>query len=154
MNSPKLPSLYQIEIYAFLARTRPPPHGHTVYYYKERKATCEPYTSYLYRIYFYFTREFPRVSDWSELQCTLNNRKQPSKVAADNSSLSVSTAVSGVRPSEFLCSYETHCFALCMCCDFFACDCRMKCSDGCHCFHDQVITYVHSVRKFPKVVSF
>ena len=51
VNSPKLPSLYQIEIYAFLARTRPP-YGHTVYYYKERKATCEPYTSCLYRIYF------------------------------------------------------------------------------------------------------
>ena len=95
-----------------------------------------------------FTREFPRVSDWSELRCSLNNRKQPSKVAADNSSVSVSTAVSGVRPSEFLCSYETHCFALCMCCDFFACDCRMKCSDGCHCFHDQVITNIHDVGKW------
>ena len=35
-----------------------------------------------------------------------------------------------------MCQYETHCFALCMCCDFFACDCRMKCSDGCDCFHD------------------
>ncbi len=41
-----------------------------------------------------------------------------------------------VQLSEFLCPYATHCFALCMCCDFFACDCRMKCSDGCDCYHD------------------
>ena len=41
-----------------------------------------------------------------------------------------------VQLSEFLCPYSTHCFALCMCCDFFACDCRMKCSEGCDCYHD------------------
>ncbi|CAB4056589.1 unnamed protein product [Lepeophtheirus salmonis] len=37
----------------------------------------------------------------------------------------------------FLCSYRTHCFSLCMCCDFFACDCRMQCPEGCDCYHDQ-----------------
>jgi len=73
-------------------------------------------------------REFPSVKDWHQLQCTLNNRGP-----LQNASI----ALSQVRPSEFLCSYETHCFALCMCCDFFACDCRMKCSEGCDCFHDQ-----------------
>ena len=81
-------------------------------------------------------REFPRVSDWSDLRCSLNNRQQ------DNTTLSSTISISHVRPNEFICSYETHCFALCMCCDFFACDCRMKCSDGCHCFHDQVINQV------------
>ena len=25
-----------------------------------------------------------------------------------------------------------------MCCDFFACDCRMQCPEGCSCFHDSV----------------
>ena len=68
------------------------------------------------------------MKDWHQLQCTLNNRGP-----LQNASI----ALSQVRPSEFLCSYETHCFALCMCCDFFACDCRMKCSEGCDCFHDQ-----------------
>ena len=57
-----------------------------------------------------------------------------------NQKNTTTTLLSHVRPSEFLCSYETHCFALCMCCDFFACDCRMKCSDGCQCFHDQTWT--------------
>uniref|UniRef100_A0A1B0CD02 Putative toll-like receptor tollo n=1 Tax=Lutzomyia longipalpis TaxID=7200 RepID=A0A1B0CD02_LUTLO len=39
--------------------------------------------------------------------------------------------------SQFLCKYETHCFALCHCCDFNACDCKMECPDRCSCFHDQ-----------------
>ncbi|XP_055707210.1 toll-like receptor Tollo [Phlebotomus papatasi] len=39
--------------------------------------------------------------------------------------------------SQFLCKYETHCFALCHCCDFNACDCKMECPDKCSCFHDQ-----------------
>ncbi|GAB0090886.1 Toll-like receptor [Sergentomyia squamirostris] len=41
------------------------------------------------------------------------------------------------EPSQFLCKYETHCFALCHCCDFNACDCKMECPDKCSCFHDQ-----------------
>jgi len=32
--------------------------------------------------------------------------------------------------------YEAHCIPQCFCCDFFACDCRMQCPDGCSCFHD------------------
>ncbi|KAF2350967.1 Leucine-rich repeat, partial [Trinorchestia longiramus] len=42
-----------------------------------------------------------------------------------------------VKPSQFLCQYETHCFALCHCCEFDACDCEMTCPDGCGCFHEQ-----------------
>jgi len=40
------------------------------------------------------------------------------------------------RTEQFLCPYETHCFALCMCCDFDACDCEMSCPDNCTCYHD------------------
>lgn len=39
-------------------------------------------------------------------------------------------------PSQFLCPYEAHCFALCHCCDFDACDCEMTCPDNCTCYHD------------------
>nr|ANG08893.1 toll family protein LongTollA [Parhyale hawaiensis] len=42
-----------------------------------------------------------------------------------------------VKPSQFLCKYETHCFALCHCCEFDACDCEMTCPDGCGCYHEQ-----------------
>lgn len=39
-------------------------------------------------------------------------------------------------PDDFLCTYETHCFALCHCCDYDACDCEMTCPDNCTCYHD------------------
>ena len=41
-----------------------------------------------------------------------------------------------VPDGGFLCSYTTHCFDLCRCCDFYACDCRMQCPSGCTCQHD------------------
>lgn len=40
-------------------------------------------------------------------------------------------------PYQFLCKYEFHCFALCHCCDFDACDCEMTCPGNCTCYHDQ-----------------
>ena len=87
---------------------------------------------------FFFSRfrEFPHIADYSELQCSLHNR-QYSNSSTEISPVPLVLPVSEVRPDEFICSYQTHCFALCMCCDFFACDCRMKCSEGCDCFHDQ-----------------
>lgn len=42
--------------------------------------------------------------------------------------------------SQFLCKYDTHCFALCHCCDFDACDCEMTCPTNCTCYHDQTWT--------------
>ncbi|OWR44348.1 putative toll [Danaus plexippus plexippus] len=38
---------------------------------------------------------------------------------------------------QFLCKYDFHCFALCHCCDFDACDCEMTCPNNCTCYHDQ-----------------
>lgn len=65
----------------------------------------------------------PRVMDLDNVQCRLNNRED-------------TMAIMRVQSSQFLCPYQAHCFALCMCCDFFACDCRMQCPEGCSCFHD------------------
>jgi len=82
------------------------------------------------------------VADYDDLSCALNSRegvedeRRLVEGFATNESRLLAP-VSAVRPEEFLCTYETHCFALCMCCDFFACDCRMKCSEGCDCYHDQ-----------------
>ena len=73
-------------------------------------------------------QKYPRVFDLDQVQCSLINR--------GNSSLPVVQFVERVRPEEFLCQYKAHCFALCKCCEFFACDCRMQCPKGCSCFHD------------------
>lgn len=68
----------------------------------------------------------PRVADLDDLMCRLNNQPRNDTVVSVNS----------VAKDQFLCSYQTHCFSLCLCCEFYACDCRMQCPDGCSCYHD------------------
>ena len=41
-----------------------------------------------------------------------------------------------VHQHQFLCTYRRHCFTLCHCCDFDACDCEQTCPDSCSCYHD------------------
>ena len=68
---------------------------------------------------------YPMVSDIESIYCKLvyaPERAFVPLVEADN--------------EQFLCPYTTHCFALCQCCDFDACDCEMSCPDNCTCFHD------------------
>ena len=72
----------------------------------------------------------PRVMDLDAVQCQLNNRPPHENMRS----------IMQVKSTEFLCPYQAHCFALCMCCDFFACDCRMQCPEGCSCFHDSTWT--------------
>lgn len=69
---------------------------------------------------------YPRVADLAEIKCRLNNQRRNDTI--EN--------VVNVQNHQFLCSYSTHCFSQCMCCEFYACDCRMQCPDGCSCFHD------------------
>ena len=40
------------------------------------------------------------------------------------------------KSTDFLCTYTAHCFSLCHCCDFDACDCEQTCPDNCTCYHD------------------
>ncbi|XP_040573970.1 toll-like receptor Tollo [Lepeophtheirus salmonis] len=71
---------------------------------------------------------YPHVMDMDTLTCSSRR----------NSVYAVLIPLSDVPPEEFLCRYESHCFPSCMCCDFFACDCRLKCpeEEGCFCFRD------------------
>ncbi|XP_050314368.1 toll-like receptor Tollo [Anthonomus grandis grandis] len=70
-------------------------------------------------------RQYPQVLDLDEVVCELAHARgappQP---------------LTRLKPSNFLCPYQTHCFALCHCCDFDACDCEMTCPDRCTCYHD------------------
>ncbi|KAK8393681.1 hypothetical protein O3P69_006777 [Scylla paramamosain] len=69
----------------------------------------------------------PRIDDLVYVTCTLlHSRGGPS----------VMTRVLDTSRENYLCPYATHCFALCHCCDFIACDCQMKCPDACSCFRD------------------
>ena len=76
-------------------------------------------------------RKYAKIIDIDEVTCKLNN--QPGLVSHP-------VHVKDIQSSDFVCQYQAHCFALCMCCDFFACDCRMQCPEGCSCFHDSTWT--------------
>ncbi|CAL4164486.1 unnamed protein product, partial [Meganyctiphanes norvegica] len=71
------------------------------------------------------TRQHPRVIDLDTINCRLLNSKR-------QSSISLLEALK----LQFLCEYKSHCFSLCHCCDFDACDCEMTCPLNCTCFHD------------------
>lgn len=71
-------------------------------------------------------RQYPKVMDLDNVLCRMTH-------ARGMLHMPLNRAKSG----DFLCPYETHCFALCHCCDFDACDCEMTCPRNCSCFHDQ-----------------
>ncbi|XP_076387505.1 toll-like receptor 7 [Megachile rotundata] len=72
------------------------------------------------------TGEYPRIMDLDNVMCRTSGPRGVAIVPA-------STA----RAEQFLCRYEAHCFALCHCCDFDACDCEMTCPAGCKCYNDR-----------------
>jgi Leucine-rich repeat (LRR) protein len=71
----------------------------------------------------------PRVMDLDSIYCELLYDRERLYVPLVEAS-----------HSQFLCKYDTHCFALCHCCDFDACDCEMTCPTNCTCYHDQTWT--------------
>lgn len=70
-------------------------------------------------------RQYPRVMDLENVLCKMTNTRSGTHVPLTN-----------LRTSDFLCEYETHCFAICHCCDYDACDCEMTCPQNCTCYHD------------------
>lgn len=75
----------------------------------------------------------PNILDVSFSLCSLAH-------VHDKSETVTTIKVSDTVPENYLCPYATHCFALCHCCDYIACDCRMECPDSCSCFHDDTWT--------------
>jgi hypothetical protein len=73
-------------------------------------------------------RQHPRVMDLEGIYCRLLHSSRPQRSYVP---------LVEATPSNFLCTYETHCFALCHCCEFDACDCEMTCPANCSCYHDQ-----------------
>ncbi|XP_012271983.1 toll-like receptor 6 [Orussus abietinus] len=71
-------------------------------------------------------RQHPVVMDLGSVYCRLPHDRHISYVP-----------LLKAKSSQFLCDYKIHCFALCHCCDFDACDCKMTCPTNCTCYHDQ-----------------
>lgn len=72
------------------------------------------------------SRQYPRMVDVEHIVCQLSFTKQKSSIP-----------LSKADSSQFLCPYKSHCFALCHCCEFDACDCEMTCPENCTCYYDQ-----------------
>ncbi|NP_001116821.1 18 wheeler precursor [Bombyx mori] len=70
-------------------------------------------------------RQYPRVMDLENVLCKMTNTRSGTHVPLTN-----------LKTTDFLCKYETHCFAICHCCDYDACDCEMTCPHNCTCYHD------------------
>jgi Leucine-rich repeat (LRR) protein len=68
---------------------------------------------------------YPKVADLESIYCELIYSRERTFVPLVDA-----------RTEEFLCDYKTHCFALCHCCDYDACDCEMTCPTNCTCYHD------------------
>lgn len=70
--------------------------------------------------------QYPQVVDLAKVVCQMPfGRRRPRLLLAEANS------------SDFLCKYKSHCFALCHCCEFDACDCEMVCPENCTCYSDQ-----------------
>ncbi|XP_053963597.1 toll-like receptor 7 [Anastrepha ludens] len=88
---------------------------------------CDCTMDWLQRINNLTTRQHPRVMDLTNIECVMPHaRGAPVR------------PLTSLKPKDFLCRYESHCFALCHCCDFDACDCEMTCPSNCTCYHDQI----------------
>lgn len=74
-------------------------------------------------------RQHPRVMDLESIFCKLLYNRDRDYVSLVD-----------ITSSQFLCTYKFHCFALCQCCEFDACDCEMTCPNNCTCYHDQTWT--------------
>ncbi|OWR45424.1 putative toll [Danaus plexippus plexippus] len=96
------------------------------FYISENPFECDCTMEWLQRInQLSELRQRPRVMDLENVRCSLTHSRSSSDVL-----------LLEVKSFEFLCEYESHCFTLCHCCDFDACDCKMTCPDKCSCYHD------------------
>lgn len=113
---------------------------------------CDCNMEWLQRVNKDETRQYPLVRDLDRITCQLPFVRE-----------STYLPLVKANSSNFLCKYKTHCFALCHCCEFDACDCKMTCPDNCTCYYDQTWAtnivdcsrreYVHVPSRIPMDVT-
>nr|ANG08899.1 toll family protein LongTollA2 [Parasteatoda tepidariorum] len=97
------------------------------FFISENSFICDCNMEWIQRVtYQDESRHYPRIVDIDYVSCHLTFNRQKSPVLLVKA-----------QSSQFLCQYKNHCFALCHCCEFDACDCEMVCPENCTCFYDQ-----------------
>ncbi|XP_058466642.1 toll-like receptor 6 [Malaya genurostris] len=86
---------------------------------------CDCNIDWLQKINHVTSRQYPTINDIETVYCKLMYNRERAFIPLIEA-----------EPKHFLCSYNTHCFALCHCCEFDACDCEMTCPNNCQCYHD------------------
>lgn len=72
------------------------------------------------------THRYPKIMDTDNIVCNVENSVRNGDTLH----------LKQMKTNNFLCEYKSHCFALCHCCDFFACDCEMICPKSCKCLNN------------------
>ncbi|XP_053204625.1 toll-like receptor Tollo [Panonychus citri] len=113
---------------------------------------CDCNMEWLQRVNKDTSLQYPVVMDLDQITCQLPFVRE-----------STYLPLVKANSSNFLCKYKTHCFALCHCCEFDACDCKMTCPDNCTCYYDQTWStnivdcsrreYVHVPSRIPMDVT-
>ncbi|CAL4145413.1 unnamed protein product [Meganyctiphanes norvegica] len=75
------------------------------------------------------TSLLPYLKDFAMVKCTLPGLWHNARVP-----------LISLQQQQFLCTYRRHCFTLCHCCEFDACDCEQSCPENCTCYHDHTWT--------------
>uniref|UniRef100_A0A6V7LC47 TIR domain-containing protein n=1 Tax=Bracon brevicornis TaxID=1563983 RepID=A0A6V7LC47_9HYME len=119
--------IQNLETYALRISAVPPDKPLPEFYIGDNQYLCDCTMEWLQRVNKQNqSRIHPHVKDLESIYCKLLYDRERMYVPLVEAS-----------HSQFLCKYESHCFALCHCCDFDACDCEMTCPNNCTCYHDQ-----------------
>lgn len=120
-------AIRHLDINAFRLRSIPVNQPLPEFLLANNTLTCDCSMEWLQRINnFDESRQYPVILDLGDVMCHITFPRQNTVIE-----------MSLTKPSDFLCRYHSHCFALCHCCEFDACDCEMVCPENCTCYSDQ-----------------
>jgi Leucine-rich repeat (LRR) protein len=129
-NSMQKLQLHQLRIAPNIAASSRNPSGKVdplpEFYLGGNPFECDCNMEWIQRVNNFTSRQHPKIMDLPNIECVMPH-----------------TRGQQIRPimqldvTDFLCSYESHCFSLCSCCDYEDCECDMKCPTNCTCYHDQ-----------------
>ncbi|GIY50079.1 toll-like receptor Tollo [Caerostris darwini] len=120
-------AIRHLDINAFRLKSIPSNHPLPEFLLSNNTLICDCSMEWLQRInHLDESRQYPMIIDLGEVVCNVTLPRQNALVE-----------MSVTKSSDFLCRYQSHCFALCHCCEFDACDCEMMCPENCTCYSDQ-----------------
>lgn len=107
-------TLTKIHLHTLRLAPIPPTKPLPEFYLGGNPFECDCSMDWLQSVNNLTARQHPKIMDLANIECNMPHER----------GAAVRTLTS-LDPKDFLCKYETMCFALCHCCDFDACDCEM-----------------------------